>query len=51
MMTDLVQQLDIFVAFKCNNYKYPHVTVELNLGMQIEISYVCKTFRKKIKSN
>ena len=23
MMTDLVQQLDIFVAFKCNNYKYP----------------------------
>ena len=50
-MTDLVQWLAIFVAFKCNNYKYTHVTVELNLGMQIEISYVCITFRKKIKSN
>lgn len=50
-MTDLVQWLDIFVAFMCSNCKYVHVTVELNLGMQIEISYVCITFRKKIKSN
>lgn len=50
-MTDLVQWLDIFVVFICSNYKYVHVTVELNLGMQIEISYVCITFRKKIKSN
>lgn len=51
VMTDLVQWLDIFVAFMCSNYKYVHVTVELNLGMQIEISYVCITFRKKVKSN
>lgn len=51
MMIDLVKRLDIFVFFKCSDYKYTHVTVELNLGMQIEISYVCITFRKKIKSN